>query len=143
MQISFEKYEFDLPDSWIEEACFKPFSAKLAHYSFEPHANVFLVDIKDVSPAVRGASVPIFNDGESDGIVMTAQARTVRILQGLMSDVKFPPVEVIEITPPSPYKFRLTAGCHRLHCAIAFGYIQIPSKLGIDFNILEGIQFHE
>jgi len=60
-----------------------------------------------------------------------------------MNDVKLPPVKVVESSQLDLYRFKLTDGCHRLHCAIAFGHTQIPAKWGSNANILEGIQFYE
>ena len=127
-------YEFDLPDEWIKEAEFSPFGIEGEYYRSLNNKDVFIVDIGDICPQIRAKEVPIFNDGEVDGVYKTARERTVSILKALAEVKTLPPIEVIKEKNCEEYKYKIIHGAHRLHCSIAAGFKKIPAVWGFDIN---------
>lgn len=136
MKINTNEISFEIPQEWIEEAGFSSEPNGKSHYEYENSETVFLVTIADVFPKIRGENVPIFNDGESDGVFKTAKERTVSILKAIRHGTPLPPVRVVNLTDDKKYKFKLVEGCHRFHCSIAAGYEKIPADYGFDITEL-------
>lgn len=136
MKINANEISFEIPEEWIEEAEFSSKPNGMSHYEYENSETVFLVSIADVFPRIRGEGVPIFKDGESDGVIKTAKERTVSILRAIKLGISLPPVKVVSMTGDTKYKFKLVEGCHRFHCSIAAGYEKIPADYGFDIDAL-------
>jgi len=134
MKINANDISFEIPEEWIEEAGFSSESKGMCHYEYENSETVFLVSIADVFPRIRGEGVPIFKDGESDGVIKTAKERTVSILKAIRLGIPLPPVRVVKVAGDTKYKFKLVEGCHRFHCSIAAGYDKIPADYGFDID---------
>lgn len=137
MRIETENYKFELDDSWVNEAGFDPlvidaqrFDADLAYFKGK---EVFLINISEIYPKIRGAGVPVFNDGEVEGVVKTARERTVSILKAIMSNSVLPPLEVVDSNKEG-FKYKLVHGSHRLHCSIAAGFVKMPAVYGFDIR---------
>ena len=136
MKFNSKEISFEIPQEWIDEAGFSSEPTGKFHYEFENSETVFLVNIADVFPRIRGESVPIFKDGEVDGVFKTARERTVSILRAIRLGNPLPPVSVVNMSKDTKYKFKIVAGCHRFHCSIAAGYEMIPAVYGVDINAL-------
>lgn len=137
MLVETDNYKFELDDSWINESVFNSSVISTQHYKADKNkANdkeVLFISISDIYPKIRGNGVPIFNDGEVEGVLKTAKERTVSILKAIMSNSALPPVEVVDLNEGG-YKYKLVHGSHRLHCSIAAGFTQIPAIYGFDIN---------
>lgn len=137
MLVETENYKFELDNSWVNEAGFDPSVIEASHFEADADKckgdKIFLINLSDINPKIRGEGVPIFNDGEVDGAVKTARERTVSILKAIMSNSTLPPVEVVHSNEKS-FKFKLVHGSHRFHCSIAAGFVQIPAVFGFDIT---------
>ena len=127
---------FELPDEWLDDAGLSSEPHGRTNYEYEDSKDISLVSISDISPVIRGENVPIFNDGESDGVFKTARERAVSILKAIQFGATLPPVKVIDIKDDNKYKFKLVEGCHRFHCSIVAGFEKIPAVYGFDINTL-------
>lgn len=136
MRVNIYEISFEIPEDWVDEAGFSSESKGKSHYEYENSENIFLVSVAEVFPKIRGENVPIFKDGESDGVFKTARERTVSILKAIELRVPLPPVKVVNLTDDKKYKFKLVEGCHRFHCTIAAGFEKIPTVYGFDINSL-------
>ena len=137
MRVATDNWLFEIDDSWVAEAGFDAEKVDGTHFKADPsRANgkkIFVVDISDINPNIRGEGIPIFNDGEVDGKPRTARERTVSIMKAIMSKSALPPVEVVD-SQVSGYKYKLVHGSHRLHCSIAAGFSKIPAIYGFDIT---------
>ena len=137
MQVAGDNWRFEIDDSWLVEAGFDVESIVGTHFEVDlTRANgkdVFVAKISDINPQIRGKGTPIFNDGEVGGKAMSARERTVSILKAIMSKSALPPVEVVD-SQEAGYKYNLVHGCHRLHCSIAAGFVEIPAMYGFDIT---------
>ena len=120
MKVEKLNFSFDFPDEWIEELFLPAIYSTQENYLFEPSPNVFLVNISEIRPDIRGYGVPIFGDKES----------TFKILRGIEKGDFIPPVKVVDYDCNNQYKYKLTDGCKRLHCSILFGFTKIPVVYG-------------
>jgi hypothetical protein len=136
MKVNYNEISFEIPEDWIDEAGFAPEPNKKIHYEYENCKDIFLVSIGDISLKIRGENIPIFKDGESDGVIKTARDRVVSILKAIQIGLPLPPVKVANLTGDNIYKFKLVEGCHRFHCSIIAGYQKIPAIYGFDINSL-------
>lgn len=135
MQINKWGYNFNLPNDWLREANFTPFTLAGEYYTARNCEDIFIVNIVDISPNIRGKGVPIFKSGKVDGVFRTARERTVFILKALVEGRPLlEPVRVVEWKGSGRYKFKIVYGCHRLHCSIAAGFTKIPAVWGFDIN---------
>lgn len=132
MKVAHHGVEAELCDSWWSEAGMEDFvpSAKSFRVALGKFTgqDVFEVHIPDIAPVVRAPGVGIFNNNEE----ATAQERVVRILRAIHSDTALPPVEVVVAPEDAPYRYKLTAGYHRLYCSVACGFTHIPAVIGFD-----------
>ena len=137
LKIENENYSFDIEGSWVKEAGFDPSIINTLCYEVSAkeskNRKIVFINISDINPKIRCEGIPIFNDGEVEGIFQTARERTVSILKAIMSNSTLPPVEVVELQP-GDFKYKLVHGCHRFHCSIAAGFIHIPAICGFDIN---------
>lgn len=136
MKVSKKEIIFEIPEEWLDEADFSFEPNGKYNYEYENIKDIFLVDICDISPNIRGENVPIFNDGESDGVIKTARQRTVSILRAIRLGIPLPPIKVVDLEGDSKYKFKLVEGCHRFHCSVVAGFDEIPAVYGFDINSL-------
>ena len=137
MKIEVGAFNFELPDEWIEEAGFVPFGQRGDRYRFDRSSfpkHVITIEIRNIAPTIRKNGVPIFKDGEVDGRKLTARERVVPILKAIQEGQSLPPVSIVDVKEGIEYRYKLINGCHRLHCAIAAGFPQIPAVYGIDIN---------
>lgn len=125
--------EFDLPDEWLHEA--KAYNFKPATDSYIPdeaqtaECEIFYVSFDDVEPLhQRAKHIGVFCKNQESG--ETARQRVVRILNWIVAESPIQPVKVVA-SNNNGFKFRLTEGCHRFHCALALGYKKIPATKGI------------
>ncbi len=128
--------EFELPDEWLAEAGLS--NPNIAQDSYLPDLesacgkDVFNVPIESVEPLIeRAARKGVFCDEEATG--ETAKQRVLRILRRLKANQKIEPVKVAHSQIPD-FSYKLIAGCHRFHCAIALGYKSVPATIGFDIN---------
>lgn len=132
MLLNHHDLTFELPDEWMSEAGAQNFGPKEVSYRVEDskaHEPFFLVRIADIGPVMRNPGVGIFNNNE----LATAKERVVHILSGFCSDAALPPVSVVE-SRAGPYRYKLTAGVHRLYCSLAVGFSHIPAVTGFDMS---------
>lgn len=136
MRFNFYNKEFEILEEWIVESGFTPLKQNRCHYVFDKsNKEIFLVKIDCIWPKIRAAGVDIFKAGEVDGELISARDRTVSILKAIVDNMPLPPVKVIDFNS-GQFKYKLVAGCHRLHCSIAAGFTHIPSVYDFDINNL-------
>jgi hypothetical protein len=134
MKFAHHDTQFEIPDEWWADAGIAGFSPSSRAYhsdrsfSREP---ILEVAINEVAPA--GREIGIFRDAE-DGT--SARERVLKILRGFVLGDAIPPVEVVETQPGSVHRYRLTAGAHRFHCAVAAGFTHVPTAKGFDWESL-------
>jgi hypothetical protein len=136
MKVNKNEIIFEIPEEWLDEAYFSFEPIGRYHYEYENNKDIFLVSICDVSPNIRGENLPIFNNGESDGVIKTARERTVSILKAIWLGIPLPPIKVVDLKSNNKYKFKLVEGCHRFHCSVVAGFEEIPAVYGFDINSL-------
>lgn len=128
--------EFELPDEWLAEAGLSDLiMARDRHLPDLKAAcgqDVFNVLIDSVEPLIeRATRKGVFCDDVATG--ETAKQRVLRILRRLKSNQKIEPVKVVRSQNPE-FSYKLIAGSHRFHCAIALGYRSVPATIGFDIN---------
>jgi hypothetical protein len=132
MKVAHHGIEAELFDTWWSEANMEGFTPSTKSFCVDlsrfTEQDVFEVYIPEIGPVVRAPGVGIFNNNEK----ATAQERVVSILRAIRSDTALPPVEVVCAPEGAPYRYKLTAGYHRLYCAVACGFTHIPAVFGFD-----------
>ena len=115
MKIERLNYSFDYSDEWIKELPLPKIPPNKENYLFEPSRDVFLINLSDICPNIRGNDIPIFGDKE----------KTFKIIRGFENGDFIPPVNVIDCNSDN-YKYKLTDGSKRLHCSVLVGFTKIP-----------------
>lgn len=132
MRVSHHGIEVELLDSWWSEANMEGFVPLSRAFRIDSNVfkvqDVFEVHIPEISPVIRAPSIGVFNNNHK----ATAQERVVNILCALRSNTPLPPVQVVAESNGSVFRYKLTAGFHRLYCSIACGFTHIPAVVGID-----------
>lgn len=127
MKVSHHGIEVELFDSWWSEANMEGFIPLSRAFRVDSNVlmaqDVFEVHILEISPVIRGCGIGVFNSNHE----ATAQERVVNILRALRSNTSLPPVEVVAENNDSVFRYKLTAGLHRLYCSIASGFTHIPA----------------
>ena len=130
-QISFGLYSFDINSSWLDILEYK-YNNETNYRSYREFEGkpVQIISILQISHKIRKDGISIFNDGENEeGESLTAKERVLNIFAGFDNGEKIKPVilyrrnnvdECINL-------FNLHAGCHRLHCSVAYGFKMIPA----------------
>ena len=130
--------QIELLDEWWVAAGMKDFRLSGTAYrvdiSANPNQTVYEVRIEDVVPVHRAQGVGIFNNDMETGL--TAQERTVSILQGFRSNAAFKPVEVKRLPSTETHKYKLLDGTHRFYCSLAAGFTCVPAVVGFDWKTL-------
>jgi hypothetical protein len=52
----------------------------------------------------------------------------------LCTDGAIPPIELVGTPAGSLFRYKLTAGTHRLYCSLAAGFTHVPAVEGIDIT---------
>ncbi len=124
----------ELDDGWWAEAQMADFVPSGTAYRVDLAAakgqKVFEARIDEISPARRKPGVGIFNNNEE----ITARERVLRILNGFRAGAAIPPIELVDMSAGSPFRYKLTAGTHRLYCSLAAGFTHIPAMEGFDIT---------
>jgi hypothetical protein len=122
----------ELDDSWWAEAQMAGFVPSGTAYRVDQAAangqRVFEARIAEIGPVRRNPGVGTFNDNDE----MAARERVLRILNGFRGGVDIPPVELVNMPAGSPFRYKLTAGTHRLYCSLAVGFSHVPAIEGFD-----------
>jgi hypothetical protein len=129
--ISYGVYEFDIEEAWITPLEYK-FKHEENYRSFTEYKEkiVQIVSILQIDNKIRNNNIPIFNDGENDeSEIKTAKERVLSIFSGFENGEKIKPIVLYRKQNISECinLFKLTDGCHRLHCSIAYGFKKIPA----------------
>jgi hypothetical protein len=51
-----------------------------------------------------------------------------------ITDGAIPPIELVDTPAGSLFRYKLTAGTHRLYCSLAAGFTHVPAVEGIDIT---------
>lgn len=127
MKIDRLNFSFDFPDEWFEELSISQIPSTQENYLFEPSENIFLVNIFDIYPHIRGEGIPIF----------TSKELTFDILNGIVKGDFIPPIKVVGFDRNNQYKYEITDGCKRLHCSVLVGFTKIPVMYGYRYIPLQ------
>jgi hypothetical protein len=123
----------ELPDAWWYAAGMEDFVAREKSFRVDETANsgqeIFYRAIADIAPVQRKVGIPIFNNNE----IATAQKRVTDILKGFREGSRIPPIKVVPLEQGA-FKFKLTAGVHRLYCSLAAGFTHVPAVEGFDIT---------
>jgi hypothetical protein len=134
MIFSHHDLKIELDDAWWAEAQMAGFVPPGTAYRVDRSApkgqRVFEARIDDIGPVLRHFGVGIFNNNEE----MTARERVLRILNGFRTGVAIPPIELLDMPAGSPFRYKLTAGTHRLYCSLAAGFTHVPAMEGFDIT---------
>lgn len=126
--------QIDLPDAWWHEAEMDSFHPPSSCYRAAPQGGsgerIFEVPLHEIAPVRRNTGVGIFNGNDE----LSAHDRVVRILIGFRAGDGIPPIELVDMPVGSPYRFKLTAGTHRLYCSLAAGFTHVPATEGFDIT---------
>jgi hypothetical protein len=125
---------FEMPDTWLTEAGISDLNQKMT-YAANKNASktIFEVQVSDVEPLVERANgIGVFCDNKQD----SAKQRVVRILTWMRSGVPIEPVKVVT-SKQNLFRYQLTHGCHRFHCAVALGIAAIPAVQGFDIRSID------
>jgi hypothetical protein len=126
--------KIQLDDSWWAEAQMGGFVPSSNAYRVDVAAakgqRVFEARIDEIGPVQRKPGVGIFNSNEE----MTARQRVLRILYGFRTSAAIPPIELVDAPAGSPFRYKLTAGTHRLYCSLAAGFSHVPAVEGFDIT---------
>ena len=124
----------ELDDAWWAEAQMAGFVAPSTAYRVDLAAAkgqaVFEARIDEVGPVRRNAGVGIFNTNDTK----TARERVVSILTGFRTGAAIPPIELVTAPRGSGFRYKLTAGTHRLYCSLAAGFSHVPAMQGFDIT---------
>jgi hypothetical protein len=123
-----------LDDTWWAEAGMGDFVPSGRTYRPDIKAAkgevVFEARIDEVAPLRRNPGVGIFNNND----VATARERVIRILKGFREGAAIPPVELVEDTLGSDFRFKIVHGSHRFYCSLAAGFSHVPAVIGFDIS---------
>jgi len=130
-QISLGLYNFDIDPSWLDILEYK-YSNEANYRSYQEFKEkpVQVISILQINHKTRKDGIPIFNDGENEeGELLTAKERVFNIFAGFDNGEKIKPVILYRGNNINECMnvFNLYAGCHRLHCSIAYGFKMIPA----------------
>jgi hypothetical protein len=132
MVLNHHDLRIELDDAWWAEAQMAGFVPSTKAYRADPGAAkgeiIFEVQITEIGPVLRKPGIGIFNNNEEK----TAHERVVLILTGFRKGAAIPPVELVDAPAGSPFRYKLTAGTHRLYCALAVGFSHVPAVYGFD-----------
>jgi len=132
MKVTHHEIEAELLDSWWSEAGMVGFVPVSSAFCVDLNGlieqDIFEVHIPQISPVIRASGIGIFNTNYE----ATAQKRVVNILCAIRGNIPLPPVQVVAGKNDSLFRYKLTAGHHRLYCSIACGFTHIPAVLGFD-----------
>ncbi|MFY9900738.1 MAG: hypothetical protein WAK67_23555 [Xanthobacteraceae bacterium] len=134
MILNHHDLRIELDDAWWAEAQMAGFVPTARAYRADSNAAegrlVFEVRIGDIGPVGRKLGVGIFNNNKEK----TARERVVSILTGFRKGAAIPPIELVDAPSGSPFRYKLTAGTHRLYCALAVGFSHVPAVEGFDIT---------
>jgi hypothetical protein len=126
--------KIELDDAWWAEAQMAHFVPPGTAYRVDLSAakgrTVFEVPIDEIGPVRRKPSVGIFNKNDRK----TARERVLCILNGFRTNAAIPPIELVDTPAGSPFRYKLTAGTHRLYCSLAAGFSHVPAVEGFDIT---------
>jgi len=124
----------ELDDAWWAEAQMIGFVPVARAYRSNSHAAkgqaIVEVSITDIGPVRRKPGVGIFNNNQEK----TARERVISILSGFRIGTAIPPIEIVDAPAGSAFRYKLTAGTHRLYCSLAAGFIHAPAVEGFDIT---------
>jgi hypothetical protein len=124
----------ELDDAWWAEAHMAGFVPQGTAYRVDLGAakgeGAFEARIEEIEPVRRKPGVGIFNTNETK----TARERVVCILTGFRTGAAIPPIELVDAAPGSGFRYKLTAGTHRLYCSFAAGFTHVPAVQGFDIT---------
>ena len=129
MKCKHHSVEFEIPDSWIDEAGMRNFipnsKCHPADETKVPGQKIFDVKVDLVEPLIEGAKKKgVFCDSADTG--ESAKDRVLRILELFKTNQEIEPVKVTA-SETNDFEYKLTQGSHRFHCAIAMGYKMVPA----------------
>jgi hypothetical protein len=135
MKCKHHDLEFEIDDEWLRESHMDNFIPDSSAYRVDEALargqDIFHVAIVDIAPMnERAKKKGVFCDNDEG----TARDRVVRILRWFREGAKVAPVRVVKLDQNNKYKFKLVAGSHRFHCAVAVGFSKVPAIIGIDIN---------
>jgi hypothetical protein len=124
-------FKFEIDPSWINGLKYK-FTNEGHYRSYQEYKElpVQIVPISQISHKIRDEKTPIFKDGADDEYKeLSAKDRVLRIFSGFENGDKIKPVEIYREKNMNECMnfFKMIAGCHRLHCSIAYGFKMIPA----------------
>jgi hypothetical protein len=124
----------ELDDAWWAEAQMAGFVPLSRAYRVDvagaKRQRIVEARIDEVGPVRRNPGIGIFNKNDE----MTARERVLRILNGFRSNAAIPPIELVDAPAGSPFRYKLTAGTHRLYCSLAAGFTHVPAVEGFDIT---------
>ena len=131
--ISYGLFNFDIDSDILESVEFK-YKNEDHYKSYKEYDGkpVQIIPILQIHHIVRSKNIPILKDGENDeGKFLTARERVVNILTGFDEGQNIKPIKLYnyENADESISMFKLSAGCHRLHCSILYGFRSIPATV--------------
>jgi hypothetical protein len=124
----------ELDDAWWAETQMGGFVPPGAAYRVDLGAakgeKVFEARMDEIEPVRRKPGVGIFNTNETK----TARQRVVCILSGFRTGAAIPPIELVDAPSGDRFRYKLTAGTHRLYCSLAAGFTHVPAVEGFDIT---------
>jgi len=138
MKYSHNGLEFDVEVEWLEKSGVRNFVPESSSYipdeSKVEGKEIFYVLLNDIEPLKeRASSKGVFCADDKS----SAEERVLRLLRWFVAGESVEPVRVVCNEEGDKYKYRLTEGCHRLHCSIVVGFTGIPAVEGFDINALD------
>jgi hypothetical protein len=113
--------EFEIPDSWWNDAGMTTFHPRAPSYHSTPDA--IAVARRQIEPPFRNPEVTRDWRGFD-------RARLVSILTGIVTDAEIPPVPVIALPsddyPAAPFAYRVCDGFHRFYASVAVAFEMLP-----------------
>jgi hypothetical protein len=132
-KISYGVYDFEIESDIIEKVNFA-YKDETHYKSFQEFEgnSVQIIPISQINHKIRKNNTPLFNDGiNEEGEQLTAKERVLNILSGFDNGQKIKPVKLYreDGVDKCVNLFKMAAGCHRLHCSIAYGFSSIPAVI--------------
>ena len=118
MQKPFRDYDFEIADTWLEEAGVIDFGNTRTDAGFTSDESATIVAMSDIDTPKRNPGIELFKHD-----------RLVRILQGINHGDKIPPVEICHADEGSEYTYVLKNGFHRFYASVALGFEVIPAVI--------------